>query len=135
MSRSGCRRRRIWLPFGYLRCVNNTILEAMITTALELPGYEVVNTKGVVRGLTVRSRSIVGSFAGVLQTLFGGNISVYTELCEKTRREAFRLMRQHAERLGGNAIIAVRYDANEIMSGVAEVLCYGTAVVVKPAGR
>ena len=86
---------------------------------------------GIARGLTVRSRSIVGSFVGGLQTIFGGNITVYTELCEHTREEAFRLMVEHAERLQANAIIGVRYDANEVMSGVTEVLCYGTAVVVE----
>ena len=107
------------------------INSSLITTGLELPGYRLVRAKGVVRGLTVRSRSIFGSIAGGLQTILGGNITVYTELCERTREEAFRLMVEHAERLEANAIIGVRYDANEVMGGVTEVLCYGTAVVVQ----
>ena len=104
---------------------------AFTTTAFELPGCRTVNTLGVVRGITVRSRSIVGSFVGGLQTIVGGNITIYTELCERARKDAFYLMVQHAEALGANAIIGVRYDANEIMAGVTEVLCYGTAVVVE----
>jgi len=104
---------------------------SLITTAFELPGHRLVRSKGVVRGLTVRSRSIVGSFVGGLQTILGGKITVYAELCERTREEAFRLMVDHAEKLEANAIIGVRYDANEVMSGVTEVLCYGTAVVVE----
>ena len=104
---------------------------AYTTTAFELPGCRTVNTLGVVRGITVRSRSIVGSFVGGLQTIVGGNITIYTELCERARQDAFYLMVQHAEALGANAIIGVRYDANEIMAGVTEVLCYGTAVVVE----
>jgi len=105
---------------------------AYTTTAFELPGYRTVATLGVVRGITVRSRSIVGSFVGGLQTIVGGNITIYTELCERARQDAFDLMTQHARELGANAIIGVRYDANEIMAGVTEVLCYGTAVVVEP---
>ena len=101
------------------------------TTAFELPGYRTVRTLGVVRGITVRSRSIVGSFFGGLQTIVGGNITIYTELCERAREDAFLLMLQHAQTQGANAIIGVRYDANEIMAGVTEVLCYGTAVVVE----
>jgi uncharacterized protein YbjQ (UPF0145 family) len=101
------------------------------TTTFELPGYRTVRTLGVVRGITVRSRSIVGSFFGGLQTIVGGNISIYTELCERAREEAFLLMLQHAQEQGANAIVGVRYDANEIMAGVTEVLCYGTAVVVE----
>ena len=104
---------------------------AYTTTAFEFPGCRTVNTLGVVRGITVRSRSIVGSFVGGLQTIVGGNITIYTELCEQARKDAFHLMVQHAEALGANAIVGVRYDANEIMSGVTEVLCYGTAVVVE----
>ena len=104
---------------------------AMVTTALTLPGYEVVRSLGIVRGITVRSRSIVGNFIGGLQTLFGGNISVYTNLCEQARSEAYDLMCQHARQHGGNAIIMVRYDATELMAGLTEVLCYGTAVVVE----
>ncbi len=107
----------------------------MITTALELPGYKVVKNLGVVRGITVRSRSIVGNFFGGLQSIFGGNISIYTNLCEQARVETYRLMCEHAEELGANAIIAMRYDATELMPGLTEVLCYGTAVVVEPAGQ
>jgi len=105
---------------------------AFTTTAFELTGHRTVSTLGVVRGITVRSRSIVGSFVGGLQTIVGGNITIYTELCERARQDAFELMVQHAQALGANAIIGVRYDANEIMAGVTEVLCYGTAVVVEP---
>ena len=107
---------------------------AYTTTAFDLPGHRTVSTLGVVRGITVRSRSIVGSFIGGLQTIVGGNITIYTELCERARQDAFELMVQHAQALGANAIIGVRYDANEIMAGVTEVLCYGTAVVVEAAG-
>lgn len=106
---------------------------AFTTTAFELPGYRTVRTLGVVRGITVRSRSIVGSFFGGLQTIVGGNITIYTELCERAREDAFQLMLQHAQQHGANAIVGVRYDANEIMAGVTEVLCYGTAVVVEAA--
>ena len=106
--------------------------DALITTALELPGYRIVKSLGVVRGLTVRSRSIVGNIAGGIQSLFGGNITIYTNLCERTRSETYQLMCQHARQLGANAIIAMRYDATEVMAGLTEVLCYGTAVVVEP---
>jgi uncharacterized protein YbjQ (UPF0145 family) len=102
--------------------------KANITTALELPGKKIAKNFGLVRGITVRSRSIVGSIGGALQTLLGGNISLFTSLCEKSREEAFELMLKNAEALGANAVISVRYDANEVMSGVTEVLCYGTAV-------
>lgn len=105
----------------------------MITTALELPGFRVVQNMGVVRGITVRSRSIVGNFLGGIQTLFGGNITIYTQLCEQAREETYRDMMKHARMLGANAIIAMRYDATEIMTGLTEVLCYGTAVIVEPA--
>jgi uncharacterized protein YbjQ (UPF0145 family) len=104
------------------------------TTSFELPGYRVVRTLGVVRGITVRSRSIFGTVGGALQTLVGGNITLFTELCEKTREEAFSLLLAHAEQLGANAVVGVRYDATEVMDGVTEVLCYGTAVVVELAG-
>jgi uncharacterized protein YbjQ (UPF0145 family) len=104
----------------------------MVTTALELPGYRVVRNIGVVRGIVVRSRSIVGNFAGALQTLFGGNITVYTNLCERARTESFEMMCRHADANGANAILMMRYDANEIMNGVTEVICYGTAVAVEP---
>lgn len=106
---------------------------AMTTTTFELQGYKVVKSLGVVRGITVRSRSIVGTIGGSLQTLFGGNISLFTELCEKAREEAFDMMVEHAQQAGANAVIGVRYDATELMQGVTEVLCYGTAVVVQPA--
>lgn len=104
----------------------------MITTAFELPGYRISKSLGVVRGITVRSRSIVGNFFGGLQSLFGGNITIYSELCEQARAETFQLMRQHAQSLRANAIIGVRYDATEVMAGLTEVLCYGTAVMVTP---
>jgi uncharacterized protein YbjQ (UPF0145 family) len=107
---------------------------SMVTTGTDLAGYRVVRNIGLVRGLTVRSRSIVGNLFGMLQTIFGGNITIYTTLCEQARSEAYRLMCQHAQQLGGNAIIAVRYDATEVMQGLSEVLCYGTAVVVEPIG-
>lgn len=102
-----------------------------ITTALELPNKKIKKNIGMVRGVTVRSRSVFGTLGGSLQTLFGGNISLFTELCEKTRQEAFEIMVRHAEELGANGIIAVKYDANDVMQGVTEVLCYGTAVVVE----
>lgn len=104
----------------------------MITTGLELPGHKVVKNIGMVRGITVRSRSIVGNFFGGLQTILGGNISIYANLCEKAREEAFELMCQHAQDSGANAIVGMRYDATDLMAGVTEVLCYGTAVVVEP---
>ena len=104
---------------------------ALTTTTFELDGYRVVQTLGVVRGITVRSRSIFGTIGGSLQTLLGGNITLFSELCERTRAEAFELMVGHAEELGANAIVGIRYDATEVMQGVTEVLCYGTAVVVE----
>lgn len=104
----------------------------MTTTTFELEGYTVVRTLGVVLGITVRSRSIFGTMGAGIQTLFGGNITLFTELCERSRSEAFELMLQHAEQHGANAVIGIRYDANEVMSGVTEVLCYGTAVEVEP---
>jgi uncharacterized protein YbjQ (UPF0145 family) len=103
----------------------------MVTTSTALDGHRVTRNLGVVRGITVRSRSILGNLAGGLQTIFGGQISIYVELCEKTREEAFQFMLQHAAERGANAIINVRYDANEVMNGVTEVLAYGTAVVVE----
>jgi uncharacterized protein YbjQ (UPF0145 family) len=102
-----------------------------VTTAFELPGYEIVRNIGVVRGIVVRSRSIVGSFFGGIQTIFGGNITVYTNMCEQARKDAYKLMTVQAEKNGANAIIAMKYDATEIMNGVTEVICYGTAVVVQ----
>jgi len=107
--------------------------DAMVTTAFELPGYRVVRNIGVVRGITVRSRSIVGNFFGSLQSLLGGNITIYTQLCEQARGETYKDMLMHARQRNANAIIGVRYDATELMAGLTEVLCYGTAVVVEPA--
>ena len=107
--------------------------DSMVTTTLSLPGYKVVKNMGIVRGITVRSRSIVGNFFGGLQSIFGGNISIYTNLCEEARAETYRLMCQHARQHGANAILGVRYDATELMAGLTEVLCYGTAVVVEAA--
>ncbi|HEV7505320.1 MAG TPA: YbjQ family protein [Thermoanaerobaculia bacterium] len=107
--------------------------QALTTTAFTIDGYTIKRNLGVVRGITVRSRSIFGTIGGSLQTLVGGNITLFSELCEKTRSEAFELMMQHAQQLGANAIVGIRYDATEIMQGVTEVLCYGTAVVVAAA--
>jgi uncharacterized protein YbjQ (UPF0145 family) len=103
----------------------------MVTSANDLPGYRIVRNYGIVRGIIVRSRSIVGNFAAALQTVVGGNITVLTNLCEKTREDAFELMLQHAGEHGANAVIAMRYDATEVMQGVTEVLAYGTAVQVE----
>ena len=105
---------------------------AMTTTSFTLEGYQIVRNLGVVRGITVRSRSIFGTVGGALQTIRGGNITLFTELCEKTRDEAYEIMLAHAWDLGANAVIGIRYDATEVMSGVTEVLCYGTAVIVDP---
>jgi uncharacterized protein YbjQ (UPF0145 family) len=105
---------------------------SMTTTAFALDGYKTTRTLGVVRGVTVRSRSILGTIGALLQTLAGGNITLLTELCEKTRADAFELVLQQARSLGANAVIGLRYDATEVMDGVTEVLCYGTAVVVTP---
>lgn len=104
----------------------------MVTTAFELPGFRIIRNLGVVRGITVRSRSVFGTIGASLQTLVGGNISIFTQLCEHARYEAFEIMIQHASEIGANAIIGARYDANEVMGGVTEVLAYGTAVVVEP---
>src|SRR5437764_14489557 len=103
----------------------------LTTTAFVLDGYHITKNLGIVRGITVRSRSIFGTMGASLQTLVGGNITIFTELCEKTREEAFELMMQHAEQIGATAVIGVRYDATEVMQGVTEVLCYGTAVTVE----
>lgn len=104
----------------------------LTTTAFEIPGYRTTKSFGVVRGILVRSRSIVGNLGASIQSIFGGNISIYTSLCERTREDAFRLMLQHAGELGANAVVGVRYDATEIAPGITEVLCYGTAVFVEP---
>lgn len=106
---------------------------SMTTTTFDIDGYRIVKQLGVVRGITVRSRSVFGTIGGSLQTLFGGNITLFTQLCEKSREEAFDMMLEHAEQLGANAVIGVRYDATELMNGVTEVLCYGTAVSVSRA--
>jgi len=104
-----------------------------ITTAFELPGYKIAGTLGLVRGIVVRSRSVVGNFAGGIQALFGGNITIYTDLCERARMDAYNQMAEHAAALGANGVIGVRYDATEMMPGITEVLCYGTAVLVQNA--
>jgi uncharacterized protein YbjQ (UPF0145 family) len=105
--------------------------QALTSTTFAIEGYRVMRSLGVVRGITVRSRSIFGTVGGSLQTILGGNISLFTNLCEKTREEAFELMLSHARERGANAVIGMRYDATEVMQGVTEVLCYGTAVVVE----
>ncbi len=107
-----------------------SIDHAMTTTAFVLDGYRITKTLGVVRGVTVRSRSVIGTIGASLQTLLGGNITLLTDLCERTREGALQLVLEHAKALGGNAVIGLRYDATEVMQGVTEVLCYGTAVVV-----
>ncbi len=104
-----------------------------ITTAFTLDGYKITKNLGIVRGITVRSRSVLGNIGAGFQALVGGNISIYTELCEKARIEAFEIMMRHTDQIGGNAIIGVRYDANEVAQGITEVLCYGTAVIVEKA--
>jgi uncharacterized protein YbjQ (UPF0145 family) len=108
------------------------IPHTMTTTQFQLEGYEITRSLGIVRGIIVRSRSVLGTIGASLQTLVGGNITLLTDLCEKTRNDSYDLMLQHAAQLGANAVVGVRYDATEIMQGVTEVLCYGTAVVVQP---
>jgi len=110
-----------------------TMRFTMTTTAFTIDGYQIKKVLGVVRGIVVRSRSIFGTIGASLHTIIGGNITLFTELCEKTRSEAFEMMVEHAEEIGANAVIGIRYDATEIMGGVTEVLCYGTAVVVEKA--
>jgi uncharacterized protein YbjQ (UPF0145 family) len=105
----------------------------LTTTAFDLPGYRVTKSFGVVRGIIVRSRSIIGNFGASIQAIFGGNISLYTELCERARGDAYNQMLEHAGQMGANAVIGVRYDATEIAPGITEVLCYGTAVFVQQA--
>jgi uncharacterized protein YbjQ (UPF0145 family) len=105
----------------------------LTTTTFELPGYHVTKSYGVVRGIVVRSRSVIGNIGAGIQSLFGGNITLYTELCERTREDAFNQMLAHAGKLGANAVVGVRYDATEIGAGITEVICYGTAVSVEPA--
>ena len=110
-----------------------TVESRFVTTAFDLPGYRTVENLGLVRGIVVRSRSIVGNIGAALQTIVGGNITLYTELCERARQDAFRLLLEHAAELGANAVIGLRYDANEVAQGVTEVLAYGTAVRVERA--
>ena len=104
---------------------------SMVTTALELPGYRIVRNFGIVRGIVVRSRSVIGNLGAAIQTFFGGNITILTNLCEKAREDAYELLLQHAAQHGANAIVSMRYDATEVMGGVTEVLAYGTAVQVE----
>src|SRR6188472_4215053 len=104
----------------------------LVTTTSDLPGHRIVRHIGLVSGITVRSRSVIGTLGGAIQSIFGGNISIYTNLAETARQEAYDLMVQHAQQLGANAIVAMRYDANGIMDGITEVLAYGTAVVTEP---
>jgi len=113
--------------------VNGRVDMSMVTSTFDLPGYRIVRSLGLVRGIIVRSRSIFGNIGASLQTIVGGNITLFTDMCEKTREDALELLMEHAAERGGNAIIGVRYDANEIMQGVTEVLAYGTAVVVERA--
>ena len=108
---------------------------AFTTSAQDLSGYRVVRTLGIVRGIVVRSRSIVGTIGAGIQSLFGGNITLWTEMCERARQEAFDLMARHAEEMGANAVVGIRYDANEVSAGVTEVLAYGSAAVVEPDRR
>jgi uncharacterized protein YbjQ (UPF0145 family) len=120
---------------GYPTASGRMVAHNMVTTQFEIDGFRVIRTLGVVRGIVVRSRSIFGTIGAGLQTILGGNITLLTNLCEKTRSEAFDLMLQHAAELGGNAVVGARYDATEVMQGVTEVLAYGTAVVVEPANQ
>jgi uncharacterized protein YbjQ (UPF0145 family) len=112
---------------------SSSVADSMVTTAFTLDGYSIERNLGIVRGIIVRSRSIFGTLGASLQTMVGGDITMFTNLCEETRMHAFQRMSEHAAQLGANAVIGVRYDATEIMQGVTEVLCYGTAVVVRPA--
>lgn len=119
--------------YGFQGGPGMMIDRAMVTTATEFGGMKVTRYLGIVRGITVRSRSVIGNIGAGFQSLVGGKITIYTELCEKAREEAFDLMMQHAAQMGANAIIAFRYDANEVADGITEVLAYGTAVVVSPS--
>ena len=112
-----------------------SLTHPLTTTTFDLPGYRVAKSFGVVRGIIVRSRSVVGNIGAGIQSLFGGNITIYAEMCERAREDAFRLMLTHASELGANAVIGVRYDATELSAGITEVLCYGTAVQVEKAGN
>jgi uncharacterized protein YbjQ (UPF0145 family) len=126
---------KIWMPAfaGMNGKDTNGRKKMIVATTNDITGHRVTRYLGVVRGITVRSRSIVGNVGAGIQALFGGNITLYTSLCERARQEAYELMVQHAEEMGANAVIAMRYDANEIAAGITEVLAYGTAVVVDPA--
>jgi len=127
---------KFWLLLGLGLVLNRksmSLTHPLTTTAFELTDYRITKSFGVVRGIVVRSRSIVGNIGASIQTIFGGNISIYTELCERARADAFQKMLEHAGQQGANAVIGVRYDATEIATGVSEVLCYGTAVFVEPA--
>jgi uncharacterized protein YbjQ (UPF0145 family) len=127
-------RREIWLLRGRGVVFNQWVMSQthpLTTTAFELPGYRITQSFGVVRGIMVRSRSVIGNIGANLQSLFGGNITLYTNLCERAREDTFNLMLTHAGGLGANAVIGVRYDATEIAPGITEVLCYGTAVFVE----
>jgi uncharacterized protein YbjQ (UPF0145 family) len=106
----------------------------LTTTTFELPGFRTTKSHGVVRGIVVRSRSVIGNIGAGIQSLFGGNITLYTDLCERAREDAFNLMLAHAGKVGANAVVGVRYDATEIGTGITEVICYGTAVTVEAAG-
>jgi uncharacterized protein YbjQ (UPF0145 family) len=123
-------------PYNNSSAASTDILlnDSMVTTALEIPGFDIARNLGIVRGITVRSRSIVGNVFGGLQSLLGGNITIYTSLCERARQETYEEMLLHARKLGANGIISMRYDATELMTGLTEVLCYGTAVVVQRHG-
>jgi uncharacterized protein YbjQ (UPF0145 family) len=118
----------------YAIAPHEAVRSALVTTAFTIEGHRIIKTLGVVRGIVVRSRSLVGSFGAALQTLFGGNITILTSLCERARSDAFQIMLVHAAELGGNGVIGMRYDATEVMGGVTEVLAYGTAVIVEPEG-
>ena len=109
----------------------STVPHHQVSTTNDIPGYRIVRSLGIVRGITVRSRSVVGNIGAALQTIVGGNISIYTELCEKAREEAYELMLQHAAAMGANGLVGMRYDANDVGQGVTEVLAYGTAVQVE----
>ena len=123
-------------PYNNASAMGTGILlnDSMVTTALELPGFVIARNLGIVRGITVRSRSIIGNVFGGLQSILGGNITIYTSLCERARQETYEEMLLHARNLGANGIISMRYDATELMAGLTEVLCYGTAVVVQRHG-
>ena len=132
LPRKFCLLRTPPVVFNHGHCFMN-LTHPLTTTAFELPGFRITRSFGVVRGIIVRSRSIVGNVGASLQSLFGGNITLYTNLCERAREDTFNLMLEHAGQLGANAVIGVRYDATEIAPGITEVLCYGTAVFVEKA--